>query len=153
MRYVNAIPLLGFVGILLAGTTAPSVAATRGLLNTQRCTISNATPLSFDAINTRNTSDGRASFVVTCPRTQATTISLIYSHHMKTGIPGAGLSYDLYATPNHAAIWGDGADGAPVSQTFSGGSPTILYIYARIPAHQQSDAGQFSDNIEIMTMP
>jgi spore coat protein U-like protein len=139
--------LVGIVVAILAATTAPS-------LGMPLCTLSNATPLTFDRIyDADHPHDGRASFVVTCARTQTAMISLLYSHRMTSGTRGSDLLYDLYATPDHSSIWGSGSDGVTVPQTFSAGQPTIIYIYARIPAHQQPAPGQFSDNIDIVTMP
>jgi spore coat protein U-like protein len=146
MNRARVLSLLGIV-VLLAATTTPS-------LGTPFCTISNATPLTFDRIyDADDPHDGRASFVVTCARTQTTMISLVYSHRMTSGTRGADLTYHLYATPDHSSIWGSGSDGVTVPQTFPAGQPTIMYIYARIPAHQQPVPGQFSDSIDIVTMP
>jgi len=139
--------LFGIVVIILAASTAPSLA-------TPLCMLSNATPLTFDSkYEADRPDDGRASFVVTCARTQTLLISLLYSHQMKSGTRGPDLTYDLYATPDHSSIWGSGGDGATVLQTFAAGRPTIVYIYARIPAHQQPTPGQLSDSVGIMTMP
>ncbi len=118
------------------------------------CGISNATSLAFGTISDPDgPQDARASFVVTCTRTQTTTISLVYSHRLNGGAGGRELTYDLYSSANHAAVWGSGGDGAPIEQTFAAGRPTTVYVYARIPPHQQAVAGRFDDSIEIVTMP
>ena len=147
MNHVRVRSLFGIVVVILVGTTTPS-------LGMPFCTISNATPLTFGTTYAADRPDeGRASFVVTCARTQTTMISLLYSHRMTSGTRDADLTYDLYATPDHSSIWGSGGDKVTVPQTFSAGQRTIKYIYARISAHQQPAPGQFSDSIDIMTMP
>jgi spore coat protein U-like protein len=136
------------VAIVLAVTAVPSLGA-------QVCTISNATPLTFDPIyDGRRAYDGRASFTITCASTQTTMISLVYSHRMRSGTRGADITYDLYATPDHSTIWGSGGDGAIVTQTFPAGRPTTVFVYARIPPHQQPPAaGHFNDSVAIVTLP
>jgi spore coat protein U-like protein len=59
----------------------------------------------------------------------------------------------LFTTSAHTTIWGDGGDGITVPMTFAAGHPTTMYIYARIPANQRPAAGQYHENIEILTMP
>jgi spore coat protein U-like protein len=148
---MNGAPGRAWFGIvvilILAATTTPS-------LGMPVCLISNATPLVFDTkYDPARPDDGRASFVVTCARTQTTFISLLYSHRLTSGTKGSDLLYDLYSTPDHSSVWGNGGDGATVAMSFSVGSPATVYIYARIPAHQHPTPGQFSDSIEIETMP
>jgi spore coat protein U-like protein len=119
------------------------------------CTITNATPLTFNGPvgDPNRPSDGRASFTVTCAVTLTTSISLLYSHAMKGGEKASRLAYDLYADPQRSVIWGNGADGTIVRQTIAGGQPTTVYIYARIPPQQKPSAGRFTDSVEILTTP
>jgi len=69
---------------------------------------------------------------------QTEIISLLYSHRMQGTVPGAApgaaLRYDLYTTPDRSVMWGNGTDGASITRAFAGGQPTIVYVYARIPA-------------------
>ncbi len=143
LLFLTAAAIVG----LLTTSALPSVA--RPL-----CVVSSTTPLTFDTIfDESRPQDGRSSFSVTCSRTQTTMISLLYSHRMKGSGRGADLVYDLFATADRSSIWGSGGDGAPVTETFPAGIPTTIYIYARIPAHQQSAAGEFTDSIDIVTTP
>jgi spore coat protein U-like protein len=142
--------------ILLASTCAAAVlwcGATGPSLAGPVCSISNETALSFGTIyNPKLPQDGRASFVVVCARTQTVTISLLYSHRMRSATRGAELSYDLYSSAGRSSIWGAGGDGPSVSQTIVRGTPTTFSIYARIPAGQLPAAGDFTDTIEIVPM-
>ena len=139
----------------IAITTVPSFAgAAPTSVRSYACIISNTTPLTFDAAdNTSYAQDGRASFRITCAHTQTTIVSLMYSHRMRSTTQGGELSYDLYSTSNHSLVWGSGSDGVAVSETVRGGTSTIVYVYARIPAHQAPLSGQFSDRIDIVTIP
>jgi spore coat protein U-like protein len=139
--------VLGITGALVAATAAPSLA-------NPGCVISNATALVYEtSYDTNRPLVGRASFMITCSRTQTTIVAPLYSHRMKSAAKGPDLLYDLYATPGHSTIWGNGGDSGTVSQTFSAGRPTVEYIYARIPAHHQPSPGNFSDSVDIVTMP
>jgi spore coat protein U-like protein len=113
------------------------------------CRISNLMPLVFDApydpFDNRPT-DGRVSFSVTCSQAATTVLSLIYSHRLSGGST-KGLRYDLFATPDRGAVWGSGSDGATVTRSFSAGTPTTVYVYARIPPHQKVSAGRFNDSL------
>lgn len=141
---------------------AAAVVTLAALLNTSTaiaaaapCTIANATPLSFDmsAIDSRRTVDGRASFTVTCPIARTESISLIYSHELLGSPTGASLRYDLYARADRTDVWGAGNDGAPVIRTFPAAEPTVVRVYARIPAQAPVAAGQFSDTIDVVMLP
>jgi len=68
------------------------------------------------------------------------------------GVRGEDLIYELYATTNHAAIWGSGADGAPVSETFVAGQPTTIYVFARVEAGQRPSSGRFTDDVVIQVL-
>jgi spore coat protein U-like protein len=139
--------------VLFAIVSAPLTFAIPAASGASLCTVSNVSALAFETIaDADHPYDARASFVLTCARTQTTTILLLYSHHMK-GARGEDLNYDLYSSSNHAAIWGSGGDGAPVSQTVAGGHPTTIYIYARIESNQRAAAGHFTDAIEIEALP
>jgi spore coat protein U-like protein len=119
------------------------------------CTISNVTPLEFDTgynpFVSRPT-DGRSSFTVTCSRPTTTTLSLLYNHHL-TGVSGALLRYDLFATPDRMTVWGNGADGLAVMLSFPAGTQSIVYVYGRIPPRQMASAGRFSDSFLVVTGP
>ncbi len=146
MKHVRACWFLAVAvaSLALAPAAAPAMPV---------CSVSNTTTLTFDTVyDGSRPNDGRAGFVVTCTRTQTTTISLIYSHRLDDG-SARPLHYDLFATPDRSVVWGSGHDGAPVAQTFAGGRPTTVYIYARIPPNQQPLPGNFSDSLEIVTMP
>lgn len=148
--------MIGIRLFVLAAAIVCGVLTARAtpLLAGPLCMISNATPLTFDAIfDERRPQDGRSSFTITCSRTQTTMISLLYSHRMKAAARGPDLVYDLFARPDRSSIWGSGGDGASVTQIFPAGRPTTVYVYARIPAHQHSVAGQFNDSIGILTTP
>jgi spore coat protein U-like protein len=118
------------------------------------CRIANLMPLVFDApydpfVNAPT--DGRVSFSVTCSHSATTELSLIYSHHMSGGSTN-GLRYDLFATPDRATVWGSGSDGETVTRSFPAGTPTTVYVYARIPPHQKVPAGRFDDSFFVTTL-
>lgn len=134
--------------VAFAGLPLQSPAATNG------CTLSDETPLTLaETSNPDGSLDGRASFVVTCARTQSVTISLLYSHRLRGASASADLAYDLFATTGNAAVWGSGGDGAPLTQTFSAGRPTRLFVYARVAAHQHPVAGRYDDDLAIELLP
>ncbi len=138
------------LGIALAAfvATAAPAAAMSG------CTLSDETPLALSpASNSDGTLDGRASFVVTCARTQNVTISLVYSHHLRGALAGNDLAYDLFAATGPGAVWGSGGDGAPVTQMFMAGRPTRLFVYARVAGHQHPAAGSYDDDLAIQLLP
>jgi spore coat protein U-like protein len=117
------------------------------------CRISNLMPLVFDApydpfVN--GPTDGRVSFSVTCSHSATTELSLIYSHRMSGGSTN-GLRYDLFATPDRTAVWGSGSDGQTVMRSFPAGTPTTVYVYARIPPRQKVSAGRFNDSFFVTT--
>jgi spore coat protein U-like protein len=118
------------------------------------CTISNATPLTFNGSDDdpRRPDDGRARFTITCPATLTTTISILYSHVMR-GARASQLMYDLYADPQRSVLWGGGADGGIVRQAVAAGRPATVYIYARIRPHQRPFAGTFADSIDVVLTP
>jgi spore coat protein U-like protein len=119
------------------------------------CRVSNLMPLVFDApydLFDNRPTDGRVSFSVTCSQAATTELSLIYSHHMSGGATN-GLRYDLFATPDRRAVWGSGSDGETVIRSFPAGTPTTVYVYARIPAHQKVAAGRFNDGFFVTARP
>jgi spore coat protein U-like protein len=119
------------------------------------CTISKATPLEFDIKYdpfVGPPTDGRASFTVTCSHPTTTTLSLLYSHRL-TGVSGAVLHYDLSATPDRMTVWGNGSDGLTVTRSFPAGTPTTVYVYARILPRQKAAPGQFKDSFLVVTGP
>jgi spore coat protein U-like protein len=143
------------VALTASVVLAASMGSASPALAGAACTISNATPLEFDI--TYNPfvglpTDGHSSFTVTCSRPTTTTVSLLYSHRL-TGVSGAVLHYDLSATPDRMTVWGNGNDGLTVVRSFSGGTLTTVYIYARIPPRQKVAPGQFKDSLLILTGP
>lgn len=140
---------LGVVALAaFAAMPLPSDAAAGG------CALSDETPLTLaGSPDSGGTLEGRASFVVTCARTQSVTISLVYSHRLRGAAAGTDLAYDLFATTGNAAVWGSGADGAPLTQTFSAGRPTRLFVYARVAARQHPAAGAYDDDLAIELLP
>jgi spore coat protein U-like protein len=140
------------VAFVFAAALALVCSAPQASFAAPACIVTNVAALAFGSIYAADEAqDGRASFVVNCSRTQTVTISLVYSHHMKSR-DGTGLTYDLYSAPNHASVWGSGGDGASVSATVPAGRPLTLFIYARIPAGQRPVAGDFTDDVEIQTL-
>jgi spore coat protein U-like protein len=126
---------------LVAVTASPGGAA-------PVCVISSITPLAFDATYdpfVNRPTDGRASFTITCSRPAMTVLSLFYTHRL-AGSSLTGLQYDLFATPDRAAIWGNGSDGATVTRSFADGSPTTVFVYGRIPPHQKVPPGRLNDS-------
>jgi spore coat protein U-like protein len=140
---------------LLAVTLAVSLVTISPAMAAPVCAISNITPLEFDApynsADNRST-DGRTSFTVTCARPTTTTLSLLYGHRL-TGVSGAALHYDLSATPDRMTVWGNGSDGLTVTRSFPAGTPTTVYVYARIPPRQKAAPGRFKDDLLILMGP
>ncbi|MGP6158599.1 MAG: spore coat protein U domain-containing protein [Vulcanimicrobiaceae bacterium] len=129
------------------GSAAPALAG-------QGCSISNLTPLEFDTGYdpfVSEPTDGRASFIVTCALPTTTTLSLLYSHRL-TGTSGV-LRYDLSATPDRMTVWGNGSDGTTITRSFAAGTPTTVYVYARIPRRQRVGPGRFNDSFLVVTEP
>jgi spore coat protein U-like protein len=119
------------------------------------CTISNVTPLEFDAEYdpfVGPPTDGRASFTVTCALPTTTTLSLLYSHRL-TGPSGTALRYDLSATPDRMTVWGNGSDGLTVTRSFPAVTPTTVYVYGRILPRQKDPPGRFNDSFLVVTGP
>jgi spore coat protein U-like protein len=138
---------------LLAVTLAVSLVTVSPTVAAPVCAISNITPLEFDApynpANRRPT-DGRTSFTVTCSSPTTTTLSLLYDHRL-TGVSDAVLHYDLSATPDRMTVWGNGSDGVTVTRSFSAGTPTTVYVYARIPPRQKAAPGRYNDSLLVVT--
>jgi len=154
---VNRRRLLSLLCIVLTASVvlAASMASASPALAGAGCTISNATPLEFDSEYdpfVGPPTNGRASFTVTCALPTSTTLSLLYSHRL-TGVSGAVLHYDLSATPDRMTVWGNGSDGLTVTRSFPAGTPTTVYVYARIPPRQKAPPGRFNDSFLVVTGP
>jgi spore coat protein U-like protein len=127
-----------------AGNASPA-------LSQSVCRISNVMPLEFEAAYDPfigRPTDGRASFTVTCNHVATVTLSLLYSHRL-IGASG-GLHYDLSATPDRITVWGNGSDGATVTRAFPAGIPTVVQVYARIPARQRAAPGRLHDSLVVV---
>ncbi len=60
------------------------------------------------------------------------------------------LSYNLYAAPNYAQVWGDGVEAGTVTVIGTGtGQPQILTIYGLIQAGQNPAVGTYSDSVVV----
>jgi len=63
----------------------------------------------------------------------------------------ARLNYNLYTTPSHATVWGDGT-GVTATQAYAssaGLASTIFTAYGLVPFHQFVAAGLYSDGITV----
>jgi spore coat protein U domain-containing protein, fimbrial subunit CupE1/2/3/6 len=67
--------------------------------------------------------------------------------HMMSG--SAALDYNLYTSPAHTSVWGDGSGGSITQSNSAHGNQqsASFTIYGEIPARQRTAAGNYTDTI------
>jgi spore coat protein U-like protein len=125
------------------------------------CSFSSVVGIQFGAVDTTSLTavDSVGDFTVSCNgqrRGPMFTIDLStggsasYSMRRMAGPGGAGLGYNLYVDPLRQVIWGDGTGGTShYGPTVFPLSDLTLQVYGRIPPHQNSASGAYSDSVTI----
>lgn len=147
---------LALAVLLVAAAVRPALA--------QSCNTS-ATPMTFGSYNpiTSATTDTTATINVTC----STTVGLLVNYTIQLYAGGGGsfaarsmaggtprLGYQIYNDSGRSQVWGDGTAGTTyVSDGFLltvGGSNKNYTAYGRLPAHEQSPPGAYTDAVTVL---
>ena len=101
-----------------------------------------------------------ASATVTCNEAPPPTVTLelgpsgvsggFFPRQMRQQGGSDRLSYNFYADPGGATVWGDGTGGTVTqSQRVMKNKPWTVTLYGRVPAGQDVSAGSYSDTLTI----